>query len=260
MAPTNLTYRLLMIAPALTAWTLIACSGQPSDDLSAPAAAQSTTAATAGATVMPTAPVTVSGPEYDPTATMLRLYTPKTFAPEFMFQAMVEAEQNRDVSQVPIIIELLKFLRNEEFHEKAPATLQALTGQTIEANGTAWYRWSEWLFRNLDKYQPPEGYVEWKIGLFSQIDPRFAEFLAPAADNSRIDPVELVWGGVRPDGIPDLAFAPTISAGEAGYLLPDDRVFGVSINGEHRAYPLRIMNPHEMANDILGGEPIALAY
>ena len=38
------------------------------------------------------------------------------------------------------------------------------------------------------------------------------------------------------------------------------RVFGVSINGEHRAYPISIMNPHEMANDILGGEPIALAY
>ena len=41
---------------------------------------------------------------------------------------------------------------------------------------------------------------------------------------------------------------------------PTDRVFGISINGEHRAYPLRILNPHEMANDVLGGEPIALAY
>ena len=43
-------------------------------------------------------------------------------------------------------------------------------------------------------------------------------------------------------------------------MRPDDRVFGVSINGEHRAYPLRIVNAHEMANDWLGGEPIALAY
>ena len=31
---------------------------------------------------------------------------------------------------------------------------------------------------------------------------------------------------------------------------------GVSIGGEHRAYPLRIMNAHEIANDTLGGEPV----
>ena len=39
-----------------------------------------------------------------------------------------------------------------------------------------------------------------------------------------------------------------------------DHTLGVSINGEHRAYPLRILNAHEMANDVLGGEPFALAY
>ena len=51
-----------------------------------------------------------------------------------------------------------------------------------------------------------------------------------------------------------------IPASQATYLNPDDRVFGVSINGEHRSYPLRILNAHETANDIVGGEPIALAY
>ena len=65
---------------------------------------------------------------------------------------------------------------------------------------------------------------------------------------------------MRPDGIPDLQFVPVLTPDEATYLQPSDRVFGVSINGEHRAYPLRIINAHEMANDTLGGEPIALAY
>ena len=51
-----------------------------------------------------------------------------------------------------------------------------------------------------------------------------------------------------------------IPEGEAAYLLPDDRVFGVSINGQHRAYPLRIMNRHKMANDVISGVPFALAY
>ena len=29
-------------------------------------------------------------------------------------------------------------------------------------------------------------------------------------------------------------------------------MFGVSINGDSRAYPLRVLNWHEMANDVVG--------
>ena len=96
--------------------------------------------------------------------------------------------------------------------------------------------------------------------MLSQIDPRFAQFLRDAGETSRIDLSEVVWGGVIPDGIPDLRNPKTIPPSEAGYLAPSDRVFGVSINGESRAYPLRIVNAHEMANDVLGGEPISLAW
>ena len=70
----------------------------------------------------------------------------------------------------------------------------------------------------------------------------------------------MVWGGVAKDGIPDLIDPPVVSASQADYLLHGDRVFGVSINGQHRAYPLRIMNRHEMANDVIAGVPFALAY
>ena len=118
----------------------------------------------------------------------------------------------------------------------------------------------EWLAKNADQYAPPDGYLQWKIALMSQVDPRFGEFLAPAEQGSRINLSEIAWGGVRPDGIPDLQNAPVVYAHEQDYLQPSDRVFGVSINGDHRAYPLRIVNAHEMANDVLGGEPIALAY
>ena len=51
-----------------------------------------------------------------------------------------------------------------------------------------------------------------------------------------------------------------ITPEEASYLFDADRVFGISFNGEHRAYPLRILNAHEMANDVVGGVPFALAY
>ena len=43
-------------------------------------------------------------------------------------------------------------------------------------------------------------------------------------------------------------------------MLDGEPVFGILINGEARAYPLRIMDQHEMANDIVGGEPLSLAY
>ncbi len=35
---------------------------------------------------------------------------------------------------------------------------------------------------------------------------------------------------------------------------------GSTINGESRAYPLRILDWHEMANDVIGGVPVSLAY
>ncbi|MEM8789863.1 MAG: DUF3179 domain-containing protein, partial [Pseudomonadota bacterium] len=79
-------------------------------------------------------------------------------------------------------------------------------------------------------------------------------------DAMRIRLEEITWGGVRKDGIPSLDNPNLISALEADYLQPDDLVFGVSINGDARAYPLRIMGWHEMFNEVIGGVPVALAY
>ena len=70
---------------------------------------------------------------------------------------------------------------------------------------------------------------------------------------TRIRLEEAVWGGVPKDGIPDLINPPSVTPQDAWYMNPTDRVFGVSINGEHRAFPLWTQNPHEMANDVLGG-------
>ncbi len=43
-------------------------------------------------------------------------------------------------------------------------------------------------------------------------------------------------------------------------LVADDRVIGVEIAGEARAYPLRLMRWHEVVNDVVGGEPVAVTY
>jgi hypothetical protein len=43
-------------------------------------------------------------------------------------------------------------------------------------------------------------------------------------------------------------------------LVADDRVIGIVIGGQARAYPLRLMRWHEVVNDVVGGEPVAITY
>ncbi len=44
------------------------------------------------------------------------------------------------------------------------------------------------------------------------------------------------------------------------YVVTADRVIGVEINGKSRAYPLNVMNVHEVVNDELAGVPIAVTF
>ena len=70
------------------------------------------------------------------------------------------------------------------------------------------------------------------------------------------------------DGRPVLDGPPVIPGAEVAeryqrrrkYLVSEDRVVGVSLGGEPRAYPLRVLAWHEVVNDTLGGRPIAVTY
>jgi hypothetical protein len=95
--------------------------------------------------------------------------------------------------------------------------------------------------------------------VLSQLDPGFGDFLRDDHP-SRIRVEEIQWGGVPIDGIPPLESAPTLPGIDADYLLDDEPVFGVVVNCDARAYPLRIIDNHEMANDVIGGVPVSLAY
>ena len=55
------------------------------------------------------------------------------------------------------------------------------------------------------------------------------------------------WGGVGPFDIPPLDQPDYVAATapEAEYLDHDEQVVGVRINGDVRAYPLRLMDHHE---------------
>ncbi|MCI0332895.1 MAG: DUF3179 domain-containing protein [Planctomycetes bacterium] len=51
-----------------------------------------------------------------------------------------------------------------------------------------------------------------------------------------------------------------IGARDATYLAPNDRVIGFVHGQDVRAYPLKILNYHEVVNDRVGGMPVAITY
>ena len=62
------------------------------------------------------------------------------------------------------------------------------------------------------------------------------------------------------DAIPAIWKPEAVAAAEATWVKPGDRVLGVVMGKEARAYPLNILEVHEMVNDVLGGKPIAPNY
>jgi hypothetical protein len=78
----------------------------------------------------------------------------------------------------------------------------------------------------------------------------------------------LVASGMVRDGLPALVEPPSwnlaqFDAGAREYrklLVPGDRVIGVRLGAQARAYPLRFILWHEVVNDTLAGLPIAVTY
>lgn len=70
---------------------------------------------------------------------------------------------------------------------------------------------------------------------------------------------EIVDGGPGRDGVPVLDHPEVLAANE-GRWLPRIRVLGVVRGGEARAYPIPLLEWHEVINDTLGGEPILVTY
>lgn len=79
-------------------------------------------------------------------------------------------------------------------------------------------------------------------------------------DNATV-PLNLVQSGGPPrDGIPALTDPKFESGRKAQSVKPRDIVLGLVINGEAKAYPLSILNWHEIVNDTVGGERVVVSY
>ncbi len=71
---------------------------------------------------------------------------------------------------------------------------------------------------------------------------------------------EFMSGGPGKDGIPAIDHPKFVSVAEATFVDDREPVLTIDINGDARAYPVQILVWHELVNDIVGGEPVAVSY
>ena len=164
------------------------------------------------------------------------------------------SRDNPDV--IPAFVLAMRYRRGD--HDKLRRGFQMLTGD----EAASWHEAMLWQQAH-PEIKPHESFRELKLHILELIDARFLRFLGDAnsfSGNLDIRLEEITWGGVGVDGIPSLDFPTMVDAADADYLSSGDLVFGIEINGDSRAYPLRIMGWHEMFNDVIGGVPVALAY
>lgn len=69
----------------------------------------------------------------------------------------------------------------------------------------------------------------------------------------------ILAGGPPKDGIPAID-RPQFIPAQAARLSPEERVLGVAVSGIAKAYPIRILNWHEIVNDRFATEPVVITY
>ena len=187
--------------------------------------------------------------------------------------ALQQIADSGDVRAAWLLADLLRFLGPSSARDVSLAGWEQLTGTTLDADPVA--ERSPWrsITDHLIAWDLPAlpGYEVWKGQLFTLIEPRWQPFFADG--EADIDWRLVSWGGVymdaRPLGDPDPCPSgcipalddPVVTDAAGGDWYPDERlVFGVTVNGESRAYPKHIMEIHEMVNDELGGRRLGIPY
>ncbi|MES9818437.1 MAG: DUF3179 domain-containing protein [Candidatus Thiodiazotropha sp.] len=78
--------------------------------------------------------------------------------------------------------------------------------------------------------------------------------------DATIEVSEILPGGPPRDGIPSIDEPLFVPAKQADFLKPQDRILGVVRNGVVKAYPINILNWHEIVNDRFRQEPIVITF
>ena len=172
---------------------------------------------------------------------------------------LAEIEATGDTRFMAGLLDLMIYDRR--LSGEMSVALNRMTGK--EEIGLDWQDWLEWLGQHPEIESFAE-YDVWKSDILANaIDTDFRRFVYPGikhAPDARLE--EIVWGGVRADGIIPLDDPAMITGEGADFLWPEEWVFGLSLNGEARAYPARFLDWHEMVNDVVrrGADFVSVLY
>ena len=79
-------------------------------------------------------------------------------------------------------------------------------------------------------------------------------------DNAIVPQNEILSGGPPKDGIPAILEPGFLKPKQATFLKDSDQVIGVQIGDTAKAYPIKILNWHEIVNDTINGTPVAVTF
>ena len=71
---------------------------------------------------------------------------------------------------------------------------------------------------------------------------------------------QILGGGPAKDGIPSIDNPKFILADKASYLRDHNPVLGMNYKGVTKAYPINILNWHEIVNDLFNEEPVVITF
>ncbi len=156
-----------------------------------------------------------------------------------------------DVRAAWVLADLLRFHQGGEDADVLTAALARLTGLGPDVS---WVVATDVLLAADVPAFP--GYLDLKRTVHLAVEPAWAPFFTADSD---LDWRHVAWGGVYRDAIPHLN-DPALEDAGSDWIPDDEVVLGLLVDGDARAYPRRVMEVHEMVNDTVGGQRIALPY
>lgn len=173
---------------------------------------------------------------------------------EPVVEAMLAADDDR---WVPWLIDLHRMTISSILTPMIAEGLAAHTGVPRPGNQrddfAAYGAWAE--THDID---PGPGYRQWKLALYGNLSDEFGELLSTVDDPLVLRDIH--YGGVFRGGIPELNDPERVTVASADWMVPDEPVVAVEIAGLAVAYPVRILARNELANDVVGGVPLAMVY
>ena len=185
--------------------------------------------------------------------------------------AMEAVSSHADARTAWIFTDIFRFTSQQSQADIAVSAFENVTGVELPTDGLG-RQWKASLDLLIAWDLPAvPNYDEYKERLYVTVEPGWAPFFADPG--ATIDWRLVTWGGVfiddRPLGvqdgcprgcIPALDDPGVTDAAGGAWYADDSIVFGVTVNGQSRAYPKHQMETHEMINDTLGGRRIGIPY